>query len=106
MSTAELRIVETSIGCTRYTLVAGGKVIWQNRVASHEAGHAGARARLASWALKHRVTVTSGQHAPAVIERQAQLEVAGRMVGEAYRKRPQLAATSDPNWPAPDRSRR
>lgn len=103
---AELHITVTSSSCARYTLVEAGAVIWSNRVYDRWEGHEGARARLASWALKHRVTIRARQDAPAVVERQAQLEVAGRMVGEAYRKRPQPAATSDPNWPAPDRSSR
>lgn len=55
--TAELYIVPTSETCVRYRLVASQGVIWSNRVAPTDAGHAGARSRMAAWALAHKVTV-------------------------------------------------
>jgi hypothetical protein len=63
--TAELHITVTSPTCTRYTLVdlAGGVVIWINRVVPTDAGHAGARSRMASWALRHHVIVVQPQPA-------------------------------------------
>lgn len=67
-STAELRIEATSETCTRYTLVADGKVIWSNRVEPSDAGHAGARSRMAVWALQHDVTVVEKQPEPAPVK--------------------------------------
>lgn len=68
--TATLTIVATSPTCARYQLVdSAGVVLWQNRVTPCPEGHAGARSRMAIWALKHRVTVRAHQEAPAGIER-------------------------------------
>ncbi len=55
--TAELHITQTSPTCTRYTLVSAGVVIWSNRVSPVEAGHAGARSRMAAWSTVHKVRV-------------------------------------------------
>lgn len=59
--TAELHITQTSPACTRYTLVEAGRVIWINRVIPCPEGHEGARRRMASWAIAHRVTVKQAQ---------------------------------------------
>jgi hypothetical protein len=64
LQTAELHITQTSPTCTRYTLVdQAGEVVWSNRIVPCPEGHAGARARMASWALKHKVTVLQAQPA-------------------------------------------
>lgn len=67
--TAELHITQTSETCIRYELRAGEgtsvRCIWSNRVAPSEAGHAGARTRMAAWALAHGVEVVEAQPAPA-----------------------------------------
>jgi hypothetical protein len=60
---AELHVDRTSPTCIRYTLVEAGRVIWTNRVEPSERGHAGARGRMAAWALKHGVTVRQAQPA-------------------------------------------
>ena len=58
MRTATLTITQTGPECARYALQDGtGREIWSNRVYDTPAGHAGARARLASWAVKHQVRV-------------------------------------------------
>lgn len=64
MKTATLAIVHTSSTCVRYQLLdAAGKRLWSNRVEPSERGHAGARARLAAWALAHGVRVVEAQPA-------------------------------------------
>lgn len=55
---AELHITQTSAGCIKYELRANGKRIWSNRVVPTDAGHQGARSRMAAWALRHNITVT------------------------------------------------
>lgn len=65
MTRAEIRITTTSPTCVRYELIADGKRIWANRVEPSEAGHAGARARMAAWALKHKVLIQEAEPAPA-----------------------------------------
>jgi hypothetical protein len=76
--TAELHIVHTSSTCVCYQLLdAAGQRLWSNRVEPHEAGHAGARRRMAAWALAHRITIVARQDGPDVIERRAVTEVAG-----------------------------
>lgn len=57
MVTAELYIDQTSPTCVRYVLAVGDKRLWSCRVAPDDAGHAVARARMAAWALKHKVLV-------------------------------------------------
>lgn len=68
MITAELTITATSPTCIKYELVADGSIIWSNRVEPSEAGHAGARGRMAAWALKHDVTVVEKQAEPAPVK--------------------------------------
>ena len=54
MQTATLTIVRTGPECASYRLTdATGRVVWSNRVYDHEAGHRGARERLAAWAVRH-----------------------------------------------------
>ena len=54
MKVATLTIVITSPGCASYRLLdADGRIVWSNRVYNIPEGHAGARQRLAAWALKH-----------------------------------------------------
>ncbi len=61
MQPAELRIVATSPTCISYRLYVGGRVVWSNRVAPIPAGHEGARARMATWALRNRVRVVEAR---------------------------------------------
>lgn len=63
MKTAELEIVMTGESCVRYRLLVAGKRVWSNRVEPSEAGHAGARARMAAWALKAGIQVVEAQPA-------------------------------------------
>lgn len=61
---AVLSVIHTSSTCVRYQLLdAAGKRIWSNRVEPSDRGHAGARSRMAAWALKHSVTVKQAQPA-------------------------------------------
>ena len=53
MRAAELVIVQTTPDCVSYRLIAGGRVVWSNRVYPRPEGHQGARERLAAWALQH-----------------------------------------------------
>jgi len=64
MKKATLRIVHTSSTCVRYQVLdAAGKVLWQNRVVPTPEGHAGARARMAAWTRRYRVTVQEQRRA-------------------------------------------
>lgn len=54
---AELDIIQTSHACVRYRLLVHGRRVWSNRVAPVDAGHEGARARMAAWALRHGYVV-------------------------------------------------
>ncbi len=74
--TAELHITVTSPTCTRYTLVSAGVVLWQNRIIPCPEGHAGARSRMAVWALTHGVTVVERQTIRAR-RQERQLEATG-----------------------------
>jgi len=60
---ATLRIVQTSDTCVRYEIILHGKRIWSNRVVPTEAGHAGARARMAAWIERHGVVVQEQRRA-------------------------------------------
>lgn len=63
-TTAVLSVLQTSSTCVRYQLLdANGRRLWSNRVEPSDRGHAGARARMAAWALKHRVTVVERHRA-------------------------------------------
>ncbi len=64
MKTAELQIAMTSPGCASYRLVVAGRVVWSNRVHDCREGHAGARQRLAAWALAHGVKVVERADIP------------------------------------------
>ena len=57
MQTAVLTIVETSPQCLSYRLMAGGRVVWSNRVYNRPEGDAGTRKRMAVWAAAHGYTV-------------------------------------------------
>src|SRR4051794_9595551 len=60
--TATLSIVATSPDCVRYTLVdQTGKRLWITRAYDHEAGHAGARSRLAAFVVRHSIKVVERQ---------------------------------------------
>jgi hypothetical protein len=63
MQTAYLAIVQTSPSCVAYRLLdpETGKVIWRNRVDPSDEGHAGARDRMAAWAVAHQVEVVEPQ---------------------------------------------
>jgi len=66
MTTAELLLVVTSPECTCYRLVVGSEVIWRTRAfTARPESHAGARDRMAAWAILHKVTVTEAQPEPA-----------------------------------------
>lgn len=67
MKTATLDITITSSTCVRYELVAEGKRIWSNRVEPSEQGHAGARGRMAAWAVKHGVEVREATEEEAAV---------------------------------------
>jgi len=63
---ANLSIVQTSPACVRYQLLdAAGKRLWSNRVVPCPEGHAGARERMAAWALRHGVSVQVERRQPA-----------------------------------------
>lgn len=68
MTTAELHITSTSPTCTRYVLISDGSEVWSNRVSPTPEGHAGARSRMAAWALAHKVTVVEKQPEPAPVK--------------------------------------
>ncbi len=65
MQIAELEIVTTSAGCVSYrlyavdgeSLTAPRRLVWSNRVVPTAEGDAGARRRMAAWALEHGYTV-------------------------------------------------
>ena len=62
MRTATLEIVQTSADCIRYRLLdADGRMLWQNRVYNRPEGHAGARARMAAWAVAHGYRVVEAR---------------------------------------------
>jgi hypothetical protein len=50
---ATLEIVQTSPQCLSYRLLAGGRVVWSNRVYNRPEGDAGARRRMAAWAWRN-----------------------------------------------------
>lgn len=59
---ATLNITITSPGCARYRLLdSSGRMLWQNRVTNAPAGHAGARERMAAWAVQHGYKVVARQ---------------------------------------------
>ena len=61
MRTATLAIVQTSDECISYRLHdESGRIVWSNRVYPRPAGHAGARKRMAEWALKHGYRMVKG----------------------------------------------
>ena len=62
MRTTTLEIVQTSAACIRYRLLGdAGHMLWQNRVYNRPEGHAGARARMAAWAVKHGYRIIEQQ---------------------------------------------
>lgn len=65
LTPATLEITPTSPTCVRYRLLVDGKRIWSNRVEPSEQGHAGARARMAAWALRHKVLIQEAEPGPA-----------------------------------------
>ena len=61
MKVARLAIVQTSDACISYRLHdATGRIVWSNRVYPVPAGHAGARKRMAEWAVQHGYRIVKG----------------------------------------------
>ena len=61
MRTATLAIVQTSDACISYRLHdATGRIVWSNRVYPVPAGHAGARKRMATWAVANGYRIVKG----------------------------------------------
>ncbi len=60
MRTATLEIVQTSDDCVSYRLLDGERIVWSNRVYPVPEGHAGARRRMAEWAVKHGYRIVKG----------------------------------------------
>ena len=59
--TTQLVIVQTSPDCLSYRLMAGGRVVWSNRVHNRPEGDAGARRRLEAWAAQHGCRVVESK---------------------------------------------
>ena len=67
MKVATLQIIQTSDACISYRLHdANGRVVWSNRVSPVPAGHAGARKRMAEWALRNGYRVMEAKGGEAV----------------------------------------
>ena len=61
MKVPTLAIVQTSDACISYRLHdATGRVVWSNRVYPVPAGHAGARQRMAAWAVANGYRIVKG----------------------------------------------
>ena len=60
MCTATLKIVQTSDDCVSYRLLVDGRIVWSNRVYPVPEGHAGARQRMAEWAVNHGYRIVKG----------------------------------------------
>ncbi len=61
MKVAALAMVQTSEECISYRLHdATGRVVWSNRVYPVPAGHAGARKRMAEWAVANGYRIVKG----------------------------------------------
>ncbi len=72
MKVATLAIVQTSDACISYRLHdASGRIVWSNRVYPVPAGHAGARRRMAAWAVANGYRIVKGVSMEEVRRKQA-----------------------------------
>ena len=69
MRTATLEIVQTSDDCVSYRLLVDGRIVWSNPVYPVPEGHAGARRRMAAWAVAngYRVIAPKGGEAEQAV---------------------------------------